>query len=104
MDKIIIIDNNEIRDELEQFITENKRHILFNSDMDLLSLESNPVLKEIIDTLIGINEKRVIKILAPFLAEQPDVEILIKRSFLDEETRMLYHNHYKNRLEILNMV
>ncbi len=49
MDKIIIIDNNEIRDELEQFITENKRHILFNSDMDLLSLESNPVLKEIID-------------------------------------------------------
>jgi len=49
MDKIIIIDNNEIRDELEQFIADNKKHILFNSDMDLLSLESNPILKEIIE-------------------------------------------------------
>jgi serine/threonine-protein kinase HipA len=53
---------------------------------------------------IGINEKRVIKILAPFLKEQPEVEVLIKRSFLDEETRMLYRTHYKERLGMLNMV
>jgi len=53
---------------------------------------------------IGINEKRVIKILAPFLKEQPEVEILIKRSFLDEETMMLYRNHYKERLGMLNLV
>jgi len=68
--------------------------------------EHHPCKEDFIEfgKIIGINEKRVIKILAPFLAEQPDVEILIKRSFLDEETRMLYHNHYKNRLEILNMV
>lgn len=53
---------------------------------------------------IGINEKRVIKILAPFLKEQPEVEILIRRSFLDEETMMLYRNHYKERLGMLNLV
>jgi len=44
------------------------------------------------------------KILAPFLKEQPEVEVLIKRSFLDEETRMLYRNHYEERLGMLNMV
>jgi two-component system LytT family response regulator len=49
MDKIIIIDNNEIQDELEKFIVANKKHILFNSDMDLLSLERNPILKDIIE-------------------------------------------------------
>ena len=53
---------------------------------------------------IGINEKRVIKILAPFLKKQPEVETLIKRSFLDEETMMLYRNHYKQRLVMLNLV
>ena len=53
---------------------------------------------------IGINEKRVIKILAPFLKEQPEVEILIRRSFLDEETMMLYRSHYKERLGMLNLV
>jgi serine/threonine-protein kinase HipA len=53
---------------------------------------------------IGINEKRVMKILAPFLREQPEVEILIKRSFLDEETMMLYRSHYKERLGMLNLV
>ncbi len=49
MDKIIIIDNNEIQEELEKFIIANKKHILFNSDMDLLSLERNPILKDIIE-------------------------------------------------------
>ena len=53
---------------------------------------------------IGINENRGIKILAPFLIEQPEVEILIKRSFLDEETMMLYKKHYKERLGMLNLV
>ena len=53
---------------------------------------------------IGINEKRVIKILAPFLKEQPEVETLIKRSSLDEETMMLFRNHYKERLRMLNLV
>lgn len=53
---------------------------------------------------IGLNENRVIKILAPYLKEQSEVENLIKRSFLDEKTRMLYRNHYKERLAKLNLV
>ena len=53
---------------------------------------------------IGINESRVIIILAPFLKKQPEVENLINRSFLDKETKNLYRNHYKERLGMLNMV
>lgn len=53
---------------------------------------------------IGINESRVIKILAPFLKKQPEVENLINRSFLDKETKNLYRNHYKERLGMLNLV
>ncbi|NOX46768.1 MAG: hypothetical protein GXO89_07305 [Chlorobi bacterium] len=49
MDKIIIIDNNEIQEELDKFINTNQKHILFNSDMDQLSLERNPILKGIIN-------------------------------------------------------
>jgi serine/threonine-protein kinase HipA len=53
---------------------------------------------------IGINESRVIIILAPFLKKQPEVENLINRSFLEEETKNLYRNHYKERLGMLNLV
>jgi serine/threonine-protein kinase HipA len=53
---------------------------------------------------IGINESRVIIILAPFLKKQPEVENLINRSFLDKETKNLYRNHYKERLGMLNLV
>jgi len=49
MDKIIIIDDSGVQDELEKFIVANKKHILFNSDMDLLLLEKNPILKDIIE-------------------------------------------------------
>jgi two-component system LytT family response regulator len=59
VDKIIIIDNNEIREELEKFIIANRKHILFNSDMDQLSLERNPILKGIIE---NYEEKHKIKI------------------------------------------
>jgi serine/threonine-protein kinase HipA len=53
---------------------------------------------------IGINESRIIKVLAPFLKEQPEVKNLINRSFLDKETRMLYREHYKERLAMLNLI
>ena len=53
---------------------------------------------------IGINESRVIIILAPFLKKQPEVENLINRSFLDKETKNLYRNHYIERLGMLNLV
>lgn len=53
---------------------------------------------------IGISESRRIKILAPFLVEQPGVMSLIDRSFLDKETKSLYRQHYLERLEIINLV
>jgi len=53
---------------------------------------------------IGINEGRVIKILAPFMKKQAEVENLISSSFLDTETRNLYRNHYEERLVMLNLV
>jgi serine/threonine-protein kinase HipA len=53
---------------------------------------------------IEISERRVTKILAPFLKEQPQVASFIDRSFLDRETKILYRQHYQERLEMLNMV
>lgn len=51
---------------------------------------------------IGINEKRIIKILDPFLAKQKNVEVLLKKSFLDEDTKSQYIAHYNDRLKMLN--
>ncbi|MCX6222773.1 MAG: HipA domain-containing protein [Bacteroidia bacterium] len=52
---------------------------------------------------IGIEEKRVGKLLVPFLKEQTGVGNLVKKSFLDQETRELYLNHYHERLGMLNL-
>ena len=52
---------------------------------------------------IGIKENRVFKLLDPFLKEQIEVENLVKRSFLDKDTRELYMSHYNERLEMLNL-
>ncbi len=52
---------------------------------------------------IGIPEKRVDKLLAPFLKKQAGVEILVQGSFLDEGTKGQYMNHYHERLEMLNL-
>ena len=52
---------------------------------------------------IKISENRVIKILTPFLEEQPEAMSLIDRSFLDKEAKILYRQHYQERLEIINM-
>ena len=54
--------------------------------------------------IIGIKENRVAKLLDPFLKEQIEVENLVKRSFLDEDTRELYMSHYNERLEMLNQI
>ena len=52
---------------------------------------------------IGIAEKRVGKLLSPFLKEQAGVGNLVKKSFLDQETREQYLNHYQERLGMLNL-
>lgn len=53
---------------------------------------------------IGIAEKRVDKLIAPFLKEQAGVEVLVQRSFLDGGTKGQYMNHYHERLEMLNLI
>jgi serine/threonine-protein kinase HipA len=52
---------------------------------------------------IGINEKRVNKLLEPFLNRQSGVENLVKRSFLDEGTKSQYLNDYNERVIMLNL-
>ncbi|MEX0980956.1 MAG: HipA domain-containing protein [Bacteroidales bacterium] len=52
---------------------------------------------------IKIEERRVQKILGPFLEEQPEVMSLIDRSFLDRETKTLYRHHYQERLKMINL-
>ncbi len=48
MDRIIIIDDKAIKDDLEAFLLANQEHILLNSDMDEVTLGTNPILQEII--------------------------------------------------------
>jgi DNA-binding LytR/AlgR family response regulator len=59
MDKIIIIDDSGIANQLEAFLTANREHIRLSSDMDEISLGLNPVLKEIVKRY---EEKHKIKI------------------------------------------
>ena len=94
-------------DEESPFALEND---LFNewnwSNCRIQNSDHYPCKEDFIEfgKTIGINESRVIKILAPFVKKQPEVENLINRSFLDPETKNLYKIHYKERLGMLNLV
>ena len=46
---------------------------------------------------IGIDPGRAQKLLAPFLQKQEKVDVLIKRSFLDEATKHAYALHYSTK-------
>ncbi|MGH9843953.1 MAG: HipA domain-containing protein [Blastocatellia bacterium] len=46
---------------------------------------------------IGVSERRIEKLLAPFLAKQPLVESLVSRSFLDERCKRGYRLAYGTR-------
>jgi len=52
---------------------------------------------------LGVADKRIAKLLAPLLKRQPGVEDLIHRSYLDDEVKALYMNHYIERLNMLNL-
>lgn len=54
--------------------------------------------------VIEIPEKRINKLLDPFLLKQKGVEDLVKKSFLDGETQMQYLKHYNERLAMLNSI
>ncbi len=49
-----------------------------------------------------IQEKRIEKLLAPFLVKQPKVEELTRRSFLNVLTKKAYINRYNERRNYLN--
>ncbi len=51
---------------------------------------------------LGINDKRRDKLLEPFLAEQTMVEELIRRSFLNDQTKKEYLWYYQTRRVQLN--
>jgi serine/threonine-protein kinase HipA len=74
------------------------------SDCRINNSAHHPCKEDFIDfgKIIGINEKRIIKILEPFLTKQKNVEVLLKNSFLDEDTKSQYFFHYNDRLKMLN--
>lgn len=50
---------------------------------------------------LNISEKRRNKLLDPFLTYQTDVETLIQRSFLNDQTKTEYLSHYQTRIKKL---
>lgn len=50
---------------------------------------------------IGVLERRIEKLLQPFLVRQPLVETLIQRSFLDAQSKRAYLLHYQTRRNFL---
>jgi len=102
-----LLDTNIHVDEESPFALENDLFKEWNwSNCRTQNSDHLPCKEDFIEfgKAIGINESRVIKILAPFLKKQPEVENLIFRSFLDNESKNLYKNHYKERLGMLNLV
>lgn len=74
------------------------------SDCRINNTDHHPCKEDFIDfgKTIEINEQRINKILEPFLTKQKKVEVLIKDSFLDEDTKSQYLTHYNDRLKMLN--
>ena len=74
------------------------------SDCRIKNTRHNPCKEDFIvfGKTIGLNEKRVNKLLEPFLTRQKNVELLVKKSFLDNDTRSQYLKHYNDRLSMLN--
>ena len=76
------------------------------SDCRINNTLHHPCKEDFIDfgKIIGLNENRVNKLLKPFLIKQKNVEDLVKKSFLDSDTKSLYLKHYNERLTMLNVI
>ncbi len=74
------------------------------SDCRIRNTQHHPCKADFIDfgKVIGISEKRVNKLLEPFLLKQKGVEDLVRKSFLDGETQAQYLKYYSERLAMLN--
>ncbi|HCC70052.1 MAG TPA: phosphatidylinositol kinase [Bacteroidales bacterium] len=51
---------------------------------------------------IGLSEKRINKLIEPFLIRQRNVEALVQNSFLDNDSKSQYLTNYYDRLNMLN--
>jgi len=51
---------------------------------------------------VGVQPKRIDKLLVPFLVRQEQVESLISRSFLNEPAKRCYLMQYKTKRNYLN--
>ncbi|TNE30242.1 MAG: type II toxin-antitoxin system HipA family toxin [Bacteroidetes bacterium] len=56
---------------------------------------------EVFGDRIGLKPQQIAMLLEPFLKDQPMVHELIQNSFLNEETKALYKDHYLTRLKKL---
>jgi serine/threonine-protein kinase HipA len=74
------------------------------SDCRIKNDKHHPCLEDFVEfgKTIGINESRLNKLLEPFLKKQDEVENLVNKSFLDDETKKQYMSHYNERLMMLN--
>ena len=76
------------------------------SDCRIINSQHHPCKEDFIEfgNKIGITEKRIEKLLEPFLQKQANVENLVRKSFLDEDTKKQYLAHYQERLDMLNLM
>jgi serine/threonine-protein kinase HipA len=76
------------------------------SDCRIKNIQQHPCKEDFLEfgKIIGIGERRVKKLLEPFLLKQKRVEDLVKKSFLDEDTKAQYLSHYHERLEMINSI
>lgn len=63
----------------------------------------HPTLSDFIEfgNKIGVNEKRIDKLIAPFIEKHELIEILIDRSFLDSKSKRTYKLNYFTKLNYL---
>ena len=75
------------------------------SDCRISNPQHHPCMNDFIEfgEKTGIKEARINKLLEPFLKKQTEVANLVKKSFLDEETKVQYTSHYNERLNMLNL-
>jgi len=76
------------------------------SDCRINNTLNHPCKEDFIEfgKIIGLNENRVNKLLEPFLKKQNNVETLVNKSFLDNDTKSQYLDHYNERLNMLNEI
>jgi serine/threonine-protein kinase HipA len=80
---------------------------LFNeghwSDSRINNIQHHPCKEDFIyfGQKIGLNDNRISKLLNPFIIKNENVEGLVRNSFLDEDTKSQYLEHYNDRLTML---